>query len=235
MTNKKKLDLIQKYEDLPDEEFKDSYFEKLKKFASDKDDTVKVFTSSVLSRFADTAKQQEAIDILLQLCHERNALVRTEAYDAIGCYFDQEVITNLENAILSEKNGLARSYAIDSWIYIQQHLYPDCAEVIAYLDGILEEEKDDYCILNCLYGKYSFGERNILDNILSYTESEDYHIRCSVLSVISLILEDKNCTEQCRAKIITVVTELLWKEKTKAVRECAEEIIKRLEHFSSTL
>ena len=74
-----------------------------------------------------------------------------------------------------------------------------------------------------------------MDNILSYTKNEDYHIRCSVLSVISLILEDKNCAEQCRAKIITVVTELLWKEKTKAVRECAEELIKRLEHFSSTL
>ena len=106
MTNEKKLDLIQKYEDLSDEEFKESYFEKLKRFASDKDDTVKAFTASVLSSFADTAKQQEAIDILLQLCHERNALARTEAYDAIGCYFDQDVITNLENAILSEKNGL---------------------------------------------------------------------------------------------------------------------------------
>lgn len=235
MTNKKKLDLIQKYEDLPDEEFKDSYFEKLKKFASDKDDTVKVFTASVLSRFADTTKHQEAIDILLQLCHERNALVRTEAYDAIGSYFDQEVITNLEKAILSEKNGLARSYAIDSWIYIQQHLGPDRAGVIAYLDGILEKEKDDYCILNCLYGKYSFGEKYILDNILSYTENEDYHIRCSVLSMISLILEDKNCTKQCRAKIITVVTELLRKEKAEAVRASAEEIIKRLGHFSNTL
>ena len=228
MTNEEKLTLIQKYEDLSDEEFKDSYFEKLKRFASDKDDTVKVFTASVLSRFADTAKQQEAINILLQLCHEKNALIRTEAYDALGCYFEQEVITSLERAILSEKNGLARSYAIDSWIYIQQHLCPDSVEVIAYLDSILGKENDDYCILSCLYGKYSFGERNILDRILSYMENEDYHIRCSALSVISLILEDKNCTELCKEKIITMVTELLKKEKTKAVRTSAEEIIKGL-------
>lgn len=228
MTNEEKLTLIQKYEDLSDEEFKDSYFEDLKRFASDKDDTVKVFTASVLSRFADTTKQQEAINILLQLCHEKNALIRTEAYDALGCYFEQEVITSLERTILSEKNGLARSYAIDSWIYIQQHLGPDRVEVIAYLDGILEKEKDDYCILNCLYGKYSFGERNILDNILSYAGNEDYHIRCSALSVISLILEDKNCTEPCKEKIITMITELLEKEKTKAVRISAEEIIKGL-------
>lgn len=229
MTNEEKLALIQKYEDLSDEEFKDSYFEKLKRFASDKDDTVKVFAASVLSRFADTTKQQEAINILLQLCHEKNALIRTEAYDALGCYFEQEVITSLERTILSEKNGSFQTcYAIDSWIYIQQHLGPDCVEVIAYLDSILEKEKDDYCILNCLYGKYSFGERNILDNILSYTENEDYHIRCSVLSMISLILEDKNCTEPCKEKIITMITELLEKEKTKAVRISAEEIIKGL-------
>ena len=228
MTNEKKLDLIQKYEDLSDEEFKESYFEKLKRFASDKDDTVKVFTASVLSRFADTAKQQEAIDILLQLCHERNALVRTEAYDAIGCYFDQDVITNLENAILSEKNGLARSYAIDSWIYIQQHLCPDRVGVIAYLDGILEKEKDDYCILNCLYGKYSFGEKNVLNEILNYIKNTDYHIRCSVLAIIQLILEDEDCTEECKRKIKITLTELLKKEKINAVKEQAEEVMRWL-------
>ena len=155
-------------------------------------------------------------------------MIRTEAYDAMGCYFEQEVITSLERAILSEKNGLARSYVIDSWIYIQQYLCSDRVEVIAYLDRILGKENDDYCILSCLYGKYSFGERNILDRILSYMENEDYHIRCSALSVISLILEDKNCTELCKEKIITMVTELLKKEKTKAVRISAEEIIKGL-------
>ena len=228
MTNEKKLDLIQKYEDLSDEEFTESYFEKLKRFASDKDDTVKVFTASVLSRFADTAKQQEAIDILLQLCHERNALVRTEAYDAIGCYFDQDVITNLENAILSEKNGLARSYAIESWIYIQQHLCPDRVGVIAYLDGILEKEKDDYCILNCLYGKYSFGEKNVLNEILNYIKNTDYHIRCSVLAIIQLILEDEDCTEECKRKIKITLTELLKKEKINAVKEQAEEVMRWL-------
>ena len=49
MTDEEKLTLIQKYEELPAEEFKEECFEDLKKFAFDKDDTVKTFTASVLS------------------------------------------------------------------------------------------------------------------------------------------------------------------------------------------
>ena len=228
MTDEEKLTLIQKYEDLPEEEFKEEYFEDLKKFALDKDDTVKTFTSSVLSHFVNTAKQQEAIEILLQLCHEENELVRIEAYDAIGCYCEKRVVESLEKAILLEKDGLAKSYAIDSWIYVQQHLCTNSAEVIKYLNEILAKESDDNCILNCLYGKYSFGERAILDEILNYIENTDYHIRCSVLSIIQLILEDENCTEECKRKIKTTLTELLKREKTNAVKEQAEEIMRWL-------
>ena len=225
-TDEEKLTLIQKYEELSEEEFKEECFEDLKKFAFDKDDTVKTFTSSVLSHFVNTAKQQEAIEILLQLCREENELIRTEAYDAIGCYCEKRVVENLEKAILSEKDGLARSYAIDSWIYVQQHLCTNSAEVIKYLNEILAKESDDNCILNCLYGKYSFGERAILDEILNYIENTDYHIRCSVLSIIQLILEDENCTEEWKRKIKTTLTELLKREKTNAVKEQVEEVMR---------
>lgn len=105
MTERRKDDINTKYEELPAEEFKEECFEDLKKFAFDKDDTVKTFTASVLSRFVNTAKQKEAIEILLQLCHEENELVRTEAYDAIGCYCEESVVKSLEKAVLSEKDG----------------------------------------------------------------------------------------------------------------------------------
>lgn len=41
----------------------------------------------------------------MQLCHEENELVRTEAYDAIGCYCEESVVKSLEKAVLSEKMG----------------------------------------------------------------------------------------------------------------------------------
>ena len=70
-----------------------------------------------------------------------------------------------------------RSYAIDSWIYVQQHLCTNETEVIGYLNAILEKESNNNCILNCLYGKYSFGEKNVLNEILNYIKNTDYHIR----------------------------------------------------------
>lgn len=105
MTDEEKLTLIQKYEELPAEEFKEECFEDLKKFAFDKDDTVKTFTASVLSHFVNTAKQKEAIEILLQLCHEENELVRTEAYDAIGCYCEKSVVKVLKKLFYRKKMG----------------------------------------------------------------------------------------------------------------------------------
>ena len=105
MTDEEKLTLIQKYEELPAEEFKEECFEDLKKFAFDKDDTVKTFTASVLSRFVNTAKQKEAIEILLQLCHEENELVRTEAYDAIGCYCEKSAVKVLKKLFYRKKMG----------------------------------------------------------------------------------------------------------------------------------
>ena len=82
--------------------------------------------------------------------------------------------------------------------------------------------------MNCLYGKYSFGEKNVLEEILNYIKNTDYHIRCSVLSIIQLILEDENCTEDYKRKIKTTLTELLKREKTNAVKEQAEEIMRWL-------
>ena len=164
----------------------------------------------------------------MQLCHEENELVRTEAYDAIGCYCEESVVKSLEKAVLSEKGGLARSYAIDSWIYVQQHLCTNETEVIGYLNAILEKESNNNCILNCLYGKYSFGEKNVLNEILNYIKNTDYHIRYSVLAIIHLILEDENYTEECKRKIKITLTELLKREKANAVKEQAEEIMRWL-------
>ena len=227
MTDEEKLTLIQKYEELPAEEFKEECFEDLKKFAFDKDDTVKTFTASVLSRFVNTAKQKEAIEILLQLCHEENELVRTEAYDAIGCYCEESVVKSLEKAVLSEKDGLARSYAIEPVGFAS--FYRTITELsIGYLNAILEKESNNNCILNCLYGKYSFGEKNVLNEILNYIKNTDYHIRYSVLAIIQLILEDENYTEECKRKIKITLTELLKREKANAVKEQAEEIMRWL-------
>ena len=199
MTDEEKLTLIQKYEELPAEEFKEECFEDLKKFAFDKDDTVKTFTASVLSRFVNTAKQKEAIEILLQLCHEENELVRTEAYDAIGCYCEESVVKSLEKAVLSEKDGLARSYAIDSWIYVQQHLCTNETEVIGYLND--RQNTTPYMII-C-----------ILDIIKDFIQNSSLSERIFPIQTIQDTI---------------IISFLLKREKANAVKDQAEEIMRWL-------
>ena len=106
MTDEEKLTLIQKYEELSEEEFKEECFEDLKKFAFDKDDTVKTFTASVLSRFVNTAKQKEAIEILLQLCHEENELKKQQK-TAIITLDENNMITSYEEKPKKPKGNLA--------------------------------------------------------------------------------------------------------------------------------
>ena len=100
MTDEEKLTLIQKYEDLPEEE--------------------KMIQSKLLLpyfTFCKYSKQQAAIEILLQLCREENEL-HEQKHMMLGCYCGK-VVKSLEKSVLSGKDGLARSYAIDSWIYVQ--------------------------------------------------------------------------------------------------------------------
>ena len=60
-------------------------------------------------------------------------------------------------------------------------------------------------------------------------KNTDYHIQYSVFaSIIQLILEDENYTEECKRKIKITLTELLKREKANAVKEQAEEIMRWL-------
>lgn len=227
MKDTEKINLIQQYENNTDYKSNVKFFTYIEKFAHDKDDTVRIFVAEALSKFANTELNEKSWRILKSLFQDENELVRTEAYDSAGCYLkkikDENVIVDLEKVIMTEKNGLARSYAIDSWIYQQQNNPNICKNVIKDLNRILESETDEYCILNCLYGKYIFGEKYILDEIFKYLNHEDYHIRCSTLSIIQEILND-GCSH-CEKKIIKTKLEvLLEKEKSIAVLSYAEEI-----------
>lgn len=138
---------------------------------------------------------------------------------------DENIIAELENAIITEKNGLARSYAIDSWLYQKQNSINNWDDIVKYLNKILEKESNEHCILNCLYGKYIFGEKNILEEIFKYLNHKDYHIRCSCLSIIQEILNGE-CSHSDQKKIKKRLENLFEKEKSMAVISYAEEIYK---------
>lgn len=229
MKDEEKIILIQQYGDCVDHKSDDIFFSYIEKFVHDKDDTVRAFAAEALSRFSNTKLEEKAWKILKSLFQDKNELVRMEAYDSAGCYLkknaDENIIAELENAIITEKNGLARSYAIDSWLYQKQNSINNWDDIVKYLNKILEKESNEHCILNCLYGKYIFGEKNILEEIFKYLNHKDYHIRCSCLSIIQEILNGE-CSHSDQKKIKKRLENLFEKEKSMAVISYAEEIYK---------
>ena len=124
---------------------------------------------------------------------------------------------------------MARSYAIDSWIYVQQQFVYKRDRSYWIFECYIEKERDDNCILNCLYGKYSFGERAVLDEILNYIKNTDYHIRCSDFVYHSIDFGRRKLHRRMeKEKIKTTLTELLKRVKSNAVKDQAEEIMRWL-------
>ena len=60
--------------------------------------------------------------VLLTLACDKDALVRTEAYDSLSAFPSKHAQKFLKQAIVHEPNALARSYAILSWADITQAL-----------------------------------------------------------------------------------------------------------------
>ena len=68
------------------------------------------------------ASASKAKRVLLTLACDKDALVRTEAYDSLSAFPSKHVQKVLKQAIVHEPNALARSYAILSWADVTQAL-----------------------------------------------------------------------------------------------------------------
>ena len=71
---------------------------------------MKTFTASVLSRFVNTAKTEGSHrDFICNYVMKKIELVRTEAYDAIGCYCEKRRGKKyLKKTVLSEKEWVGK-------------------------------------------------------------------------------------------------------------------------------
>ena len=89
------------------------------------------------------ASASKAKRVLLTLACDKDALVRTEAYDSLSAFPSKHAQKFLKQAIVHEPNALARSYAILSWADITQAL------------GVHKKQK-----------KFLIGLKNLEKNIL---------------------------------------------------------------------
>ena len=116
MSFQEKWALLTKYENKPALTKKN--IKSICVLANDKDALIRGRCAGLLVH----ASASKAKLVLLTLACDKDALVRTEAYDSLSAFPSKHVQKVLKQAIVHEPNALARSYAILSWADITQAL-----------------------------------------------------------------------------------------------------------------
>lgn len=192
-----------------------SHLDLLQHYHENQDSLIRSAVATLLVHFNDEIAQS----MLMKLSKDKHSLVRTEAYDSLAVYPTEEVENLLQEAIDHEKNTLARSYAILSWIdgVLAGDRLTD--RHIKFAQQKFLTERSPRCRLSWCYAHYRIGNRSSLTEILSYLGHDNYRMRCSALATADELLDSENKDE-----IKQAIERLLTVEKTIAVRSRAEQI-----------
>lgn len=187
-------------------------------FANNKDALIRGRCAKLLAN-ASTSKAKR---LLLTLACDKDALVRTDAYDSLSGFPSKNVQKFLKQAMIHESNALARSYAILSWADITQTLgvHKKQKKFLKQLKTLSNMKKSEHCMLSFYYAKYLLGHKKAINKILLFLKSSDYQIRCSTLNVLQDIVSPEN-----RPYIEPSLEQLLQQEVCTSVRENATELL----------
>lgn len=184
MVVKEKIELLNNYDEL--NEFTDKQKLLLRKLSYDSNSFVRGLVASLMVKSID----EFGFEILNRLSKDNNDYVRTEVFDSLSVFNDMNTVALLQNAIRTETNNLAKSYAIMSLgdVVYSLGISNDFKE---YVYKIKSCNKSKDCILSCLYCLYLFGE-NVIDEIFLLLNDNDYHIRLSAISILEEIVNNDN-------------------------------------------
>lgn len=184
MVVKDKIELLLSYEEF--NEFTHEQKSLLKKLSYDTNSFVKGLVASLMVNSID----EFGFEILNRLSKDNNDYVRTEVFDSLSAFNDMNTVTLLQNAISTDTNNLAKSYAIMSFgdVVYSLGISNDFKE---YVYKIKNCNKSKDCILSCLYCLYLFGE-NVIDEIFLLLNDNDYHIQLSAISILEEIVNNDN-------------------------------------------
>ena len=182
---------------------------------TDEDALLRSEAVSLLSR-PELKDIEKDIQILLSMCEDADALVRTEVYDVLSAFIDKRIPERLRQAILHEPDEIARSYAIMSWADSVRDFVSDFSEPIAFIQKYQKTETSESCLLSYAYARYLFHDAGSLEKMLSFLNSEDYRIRCSVVNSL------RYAHEQDLSVICQAFRNCYTSEETRAVRSTIE-------------
>lgn len=221
MTTKEKLQWLLTRADADGEA--DAQFAMLSRLSYDASAAVRGLTAAQLAAFDGPAANR----ILLRLAKDKKAQVRIEAYDSLAAYDTGETFRFLQNAIGTERDALARSYAILSCGDVFSQLPETRAQRDAFhifLNAQLNAERQPHCILACCYALIQLGDQGEFSRLLSFLSAQDYHIRCTALAHLEDLPWPDDQEAICRA-----VAHVAAYDPSLAVRDRARRLLVQLE------
>lgn len=216
ISSQEKFHLLTKYEHASTLSKKD--FKAIAAFSKDPDAFIRSICAKLLVNFVTPQAER----LLLNLANDKNALVRTEAYDSLSVFPSKKVQKTLKKAILHEKNKLACSYAILSWADITQTLgvHKKQEKFLKKLKKLPKIKKSEHCMLSFYYAKYVLGHKKSLKKLLAFLNSSDYQICCCAVNLLWDIVSPEN-----RQSIKQALEQLLQREVCASVSENAAELL----------
>ena len=221
MTTKEKLQWLLAQENADGEA--NAQFAMLSRLSYDASAAVRGLTAAQLAAFDGPAANR----ILLRLAKDKKAQVRMEAYDSLAAYDTGETFRFLQNAIGTERDALARSYAILSCGDVFSQLPETRAQRDAFhtfLNVQLNAERQPHCILAYYYALIQLGDQGVFSRLLSFLSAKDYHIRCTALAHLEDLPWPDNQEAICRA-----VAHVAAYDPSVAVRDRARRLLAQLE------
>ena len=163
--------------------------------------------------------QPQSKALLLALGRDEDPVVRAEAYDSLAAFPFPDVETFLRQAAETERDALARAYAILSLADIMLPRQPDLPACRDVFRKLLASEKDAQCRLSLHRALCLFGSEDSLPPLLAFLNEENYQLRCAAVTAARDVLTVEN-----RETITQAIRSLLQSETTRAVRSRIEVI-----------
>lgn len=163
---------------------------------------------------------EEAQIILKFLSHDKNALVRAEAYDSLSFCSGRKLEKVLKESIKQEKNKIARNYAIIAWFDVMRKQSGKKKKELAYIKKQRKKEKAECCLMTWSYCYYALSGKK-LGQFLRFLNSKDYHVQCAALHMIYY----ETIHKKDRKKIMDKIEEIRNKTAVRAVKTTAEQVL----------
>ena len=163
--------------------------------------------------------QPQSKALLLALGRDEDGVVRAEAYDSLAAFPFPDVETFLRQAAETERDALARAYAILSLADVMLSRQPELAACRDVFRKLLARETDAQCRLSLHRALCLFGSEDSLPPLLAFLNAESYQLRCAAVTAARDVLTVEN-----RETITQAIRSLLQSETTHAVRSRIEVI-----------